>query len=397
MTKVRFIFIGVVFIIAAAAVIFFNHFEPPTNMTIEKISEFKITQISRNGNVFYDKRPIAGRELSQVKRVDIKRMQFNDEIYFMTDNQTAFEFYCHGTAFTVLPGSYLYYQPKTKEFWFYQGAFLWNKIGKKQKVDIFLKQAENTTGDTSPRVVTLSQKGKLRINPNTVILWNHEGSLKYNEGDEPHNLKANQTLISTPRRGVNIHPLLHPPEHISPVETIIALNEPGDSVVKFNWKAVRGAQLYILRLYSSILMEHILLEKEIETNRLNVDMLQFEDFGEFYWQVTPYDPVTQREGIPSKLGFIKVTGTLLDKETALRPPELKQASLNVNGNLVVIQGETDKDAQLFINNVAVPVTEGKFIHTVNFQSIGRHKIIFKILSPVGVEIIVEKSVNIYDQ
>jgi hypothetical protein len=324
-------------------------------------------------------------------------MQYSDEIYLATDRHTSFQFYCFGTSFTVLPDSYIYYQPKTKEFWFFKGKFYWKGEVKKKKVEISIKREEELD-ESPPQIITLSEAGRLHITGDWIKVWNYSGNLKFNYGSDTHDLKANNYLIYRKNKGVKESRILHSPEFISPEKKVISQNEPGDSVVKFNWKAVKGAQRYILRLYSSILKEDILYEKEVVTNRLNLDLLQFEDFGEFYWQVSAYDFENNGEGAPSEMGYLKLVGAILNKEKALKPPALVINTLDVNGNLVLIEGETEKNSQLFINNSPVTVNmDGTFIHTVNFEKIGRNRIDFKVISASGIETTVEKYVTTYDE
>jgi len=384
-----------VLIVLIGAVIMFNTFKSPVNLQIDKISEFKITQISGNGNVYFDNNPIESKHLSLAKRVDIKRMQYLDEIYLATDPHTSFQFYCFGTSFTVLPDSYIYYQPKTKECWFFKGKFHWNREAKKKKVEISIKREEELD-ESPPQIITLSDAGRLHITGDWIKVWNYSGNLKFNYGSDTYDLKTNNYLIYRKDQGVRESRILHSPEFISPEKKVISQNEPGDSVVKFNWKAVKGAQRYILRLYSSILREDILYEKEVVTNRLNLDLLQFEDFGEFYWQVSAYGLENNSEGAPSEMGYLKLVGAILNKEKALKPPALVINTLDVSGNMVLIEGETEKNTQLFINNAPVTVNmDGTFIHTVNFEKIGRHRIDFKVISASGIETTVERYVLIY--
>lgn len=398
MNKIRLIFLAVVLIILIVAGIKFNTFKSPVNPKISKISEFKITQISGNGNVFMDKNPIERKQLPLSQSVDMKRMLYPDEMYLMTDLHTSFEFYCFGASFTVLPNSYLYYQPKTMEIWFFPGEFHWEKKVKSKNIEISIKSEEAKDDESPPRIVTLSDAGRLKITRNIVEVWNYSGNLKFNDGEESYNLKPNQYLISKSRQKVATSRILHAPDVISPETRIISLNEPGDSIVKFSWRGVKGAQRYILRLFSSSLMENILYEKEVNTNRMNLDLLQFEDFGDFYWQVSAYDPEGGSEGAPSKLGYLKITGALLNKENILKPPELKINTFDVNGNLVLIGGETDKNASLFINDVSIPLNaDGTFFHTVNFSKIGRYPVFFKVISASGMETSVERYATIFDE
>ncbi len=398
MNKIRLIFLAVVLIILIVAGIKFNTFESPVNPKINKISEFKITQISGNGNIYFDKNPLERKYLSLSQAVEMKRMSYPDEMYLMTDTHTSFEYYCFGASFAVLPNSYLYYQPRTREIWFFPGTFLWKKEVKTKNIEISVKRGVEKDNESPPQIVTLSDAGKIKVTPNVVEVWNYSGDLKFNDGEETYTLQSNHYLILSRKQKVNTFRILHAPEVISPETKIISLNEPGDSIVKFSWRGVKGAQRYILRLFSSNLMGNILYEKEISSNRLNLDLLRFEDFGDFYWQVSAYDPVGGREGAPSKLGFLKLTGALLDKENILKPPELKINTFNVSGNMVLIGGETDETASLFINDAPININaDGTFFHTLNFPKIGRHPVFFKVISASGLETTEERYATIFDE
>jgi hypothetical protein len=398
MNKIRIIFLVMVFIILIVSVMMFNTSKSSVSLKIDKISEFKITQISGNGKVYFDKNPIDSERLSVAKSVDIKRMQYLDEIYLMTDRHTSFQFYCFGTSFTVLPDSYMYYQPITKEILFYRGKLYWNKELKGKEVEISIKREEQGLNEPAPQIITLSDAGKVHITGDSIKVWNYSGNLKFNYGSETYNLIDNNYLLYKNDQSIKTSQILHSPEFISPESKVISQNEPGDSVVKFNWKPVKGAQRYILRLYSSLLMEDTLYEKEVVSNRLNMDLLQFEDFGEFYWQVSAYDLENNREGAPSEMGYLKLVGAILNKDKVLKPPGLVIKTLDVNGNLVLIEGVTDKNAQLFINDVPINVNmDGTFVHTINFEKIGRNRIVFKVISASGLETEVEKYANTYDE
>lgn len=387
-----------VLLILIVAGIRFSLVQSPVNPKISNISEFKITQISGNGNLHADKLPLASKQLSLSNAVKIDRMQYQEELYLMTDSHTSFEFYCFGASFIVLPNSHLYYQPKTEDIRFFQGEFMWNKEVKNKTIEISIMRDVEDGIDSPPQIVTLPDTGKMKITRNLVEVWNYAGNLKFNDGGETYTLKANQYLVSYKGQKIVTSSILHAPEFISPESKIISLNEAGDSVVKFNWRAVKGAQRYIVRLFSSPLYENILYEKEVNNTHLNLDLLQFEDFGEFYWQVSPYDPEGSKEGVPSKPGYLKITGAILNKEKILKPPELKINAFNINGNMVLIGGETDKNATLFINEVPINLSmDGAFVHTVSFPKIGRYLVVFRVTSASGIETIVERYANIYDE
>ncbi len=398
MTKIRLIFIGTVFLLLVIGVVSFNSFKDPVEQPIEPISEFKITQISGNGNVYFSKTPIESGVLSRALHVDIKRMDYGNEFYLRSDKHTSFQFYCFGTTFVVRPSSYLYFQPKTKEIRFFEGECSWEKKKSKKAVEIAVPYEDPDEPDAPPQVLTLSNSGRLQIESGELRIWNHHGELTLNRKGETTPLPAKQMLIAPPGQDIVSNRILAAPEFISPVEKVISIKVAEDSVVTFNWKVVSGARNYLFRIYPSPLAGRRLFEREVDSNRLKLDLLQFDDFGEYYWQVVPLDPGTNIEGIPSKLGFLKLVGALLNKEEALKPPELHIKRLGTNGNLVLIEGSTDKNSSLYINDEPVTVTlEGQFIYTIHFKQLGKNKITFRVVSPMGTETVVERYATIYDE
>jgi hypothetical protein len=398
MNKIKLIFFAIFFLILSIAVLVFNTFHSPTSPQIRKISEFIITKISGNGNLYLDSKNLNRRTLASANPVKIKQIHYPEEIYLMTDNQTSFEFYCFGTAFTVMPDSYVAYQQKTKELNFLNGSFSWKREIKKGEVEASIKNTIESTGEPTQKILSLSNSGKLLITDNSIRIWNYSGNLKFNYGSDSRDLKSNQFLLYRRNNRITTAQILPSPEFISPENKIISLSQPGDSVVRFSWKVVKGATQYMLKIYSSSLKENTLFEKEVDINRATLDLLKFEDYIDYYWEVIPVDINNNIEGVPSKMGYVKMVGDLLNKEKILKPPELNIKTFDTNGNLVLIEGSTDINSQLFINDLFVTINmDGTFIHTINFEEVGRKKIIFKLISASGIEKIVEKFTTIYDE
>jgi hypothetical protein len=371
---------------------------------MEKISEFKITKISGNGKIYLNNKPMEKTDFTAFRPVDIKQMQYSRAMYLKADPHTSFEFYCLGTSFNVLPKSYLHYHPQKKELHFYSGEFYWVKRSRRGT-----KSKSMTVYIGEPRhKLMLSDSGRARFGENSTEIWNYSGALKLNVDEKEYNLTANQFVVRTispvgiqrfsrkeQSPSIQIIDILPMPRNIDPAKSDIVLNKPDDSIVRFNWRAVPGARRYIFRLYSSNLRENILVEKFLEVNRVNLDLLQFEERA-FYWEAFPVNPVNQREGVPSKMGEIKLVGYLLGKKSVQKPPELIIKSLTVNGNLVIIKGNADPNSQLFINGESVKIDlDGEFITTRSFKGLGRKQILFKLISPLGIETIKKRNVSIY--
>jgi hypothetical protein len=341
---------------------------------------------------------------------NVKEIKYPGEIFLKSDAQTSFEFLYSSTVFTVLPSSSLYFQTKTKEFYL-TGEFFWRKEIQKNKVEVNITSSEKikslfeqvntvTISDQEefPKIIlSLSETGRVRFENGVIHIWNYSGELKYNNNQEIHILKSNQ-MLQVIKNNTKIEDILPPPEYISPENKTIYLSNVDDSVLKFNWKSVMGASYYILRLYSSDLRENIISEKIVAINRKSLDILKFEDLNKIYWQVSAFDEEKKIEGVPSKFGQIKIIGFLLEKEKILKPPNLEITSLTVSGNMVLIKGEADANSQLFIDNEVVKIdSDGKFIHTLTFKTIGTKTILFRLISPSEIETVLQRQVVIFEE
>lgn len=392
MSKIRLLFFILVFVITAAGLLIFRNFEAPVNPEIQRISDFKVVEISGNGKIYQSKRPIRGDNVTSLDALDIKRMIFEEEIYLKSDRHTAFQFYCSGTSFSVLPGSSLYFHPKTRELYVYSGELYWQKMVKKKALDISLREPQNK--------MKLSDSGRIKIDDTGTWVWNFKGNLQVTFGGESFGIPAQkmfQALVTRRPRPPEVVDLLAAPQNPDPLDRRIDLVAPADSVVRFNWSVVPGVPVYIFRLYSSRLKENVLSEKHLSTNRVNVDLLLFEE-REFFWEVFPLDTSNQREGVPSRLGYIKLQGSLLAKKNIQEPPSLDIKSIQVTGNMVLIEGTAERNSQLYINDQQVNVdTEGGFIFTLTFKTMGPKRIFFRLQSPLGLETTTERFVTIHTE
>jgi len=394
MSKIRLLFLGIIFIISAVCMGIFSRIEAPFRSVEEKAADFIVTKISGSGKVYFHQKPMEGNDLSFYKTVDIKQMDYEGEMYLKSDSFTAFEFYFSGIYFNALPGSYLYFQPRTRELYFFTGEFFWRRELKGEKVSVSFLEPQD--------IASLSNSGRVRLIRDSVQVWNYDGGMDLNFIGEDFHLGSSQLfsfVIAEKQKSKSpeIFGLLPVPQNIDPDRSIITLRNADDSVVRFNWSVVRGSPRYLFRIYTSNLRENALYNKLIDINRVNVDLFQFEE-REFYWEVIPVDSATQREGIPSKMGYIKLIGSLFGKKNIQKPPALNVNDITTIGNLVIIKGNADVNSQLFIDNELVKIDQdGTFIHTKKFTSIGIKTIFFRLVSPLGLETTVERQVTIYEE
>ena len=228
MSKIRLLFLVVVSAISLfGCYLFITFHQSPPERKIDKISTFKITKISGRGKVYYDKKQIDTNDFTNTTAspLDIKQMNFEEEMYLKSESYTSFQFYCFGMSFVVLPNSYLYYRPQTKEFSFFEGEFYWKKEAKNNNVvEISVREPQH--------LMTLSDSGRVRIKGNGIEVWNYKGSLKFNFADKEYTLKENQSLSAYVAPGnrrqrepviLNILPF---PQQIDPAEKVVPLKNP---------------------------------------------------------------------------------------------------------------------------------------------------------------------------
>ena len=72
--------------------------------------------------------------------------------------------------------------------------------------------------------------------------------------------------------------------------------------------------------------------------------------------------------------------------------------MTVNGNMVLIRGNADINSELYVDEVSVKIdSNGIFIYTKRYKTLGLKQIIFRIVSPSGIESIQTKQVTIYEE
>lgn len=398
MNKIRFLFVVVVFLILLSSVFLFNTVKFRLEPDPGKISEFKITRISGPGTLYLDENPIAGGDFSNANPVGINSLDEDRQMYLMTDAQVSFEFYCWGTSFTVLPNSHLFYRPDPEELRVFPGEYAWKReVKSDRKITVLLAKKNEPGIDTALGSLTLSGAGQMNYSADLLVISNYSGSLAFQYGEQVYGLAPNQALVLGKDKKVQVVDILLAPEFIAPEDKFVVIEKPEDSILDFNWKPVLGAREYLLRLYTSSLKENILDEWLVADNTRRIN-LQVYELTEFFWQVTPYDSVNKKEGTPSRLGHVRLSGLLKGKEDALKPPHLVVTSLTVSGNVVLIKGEADKNSLLFINGDSCSIgIDGTFFATLNFRELGQKTIQLRLVAPTGVENNITRQVDIYDE
>lgn len=393
MTKIRWVFIIAVLVIFAFSVFTLNQIKVDIGSSIDEISDFQITRVSPKGKVFVSK---SGFGTGKGDPVDLQNMHYSNELYVSCDSQTAFEFFFMGAIFTVLPNSQLHFRAESNNFSLSRGELYWKRESKDRKIKLTIL---SDVSDSSSQVsVELSDEGHVRSFGSQLDIRNFSGRLVLRHKDGQSNLKSLQKVEFFKGQIKRFRDILPSPSLISPEDLEIDVKKLDDSNVRFSWKAEDSVKSYIVKIFSSDLMENLIHRETTYSNKINVNLIGFSGFSEFYWHVVPYDVAERIEGVPSKLGHILMRGDLLTTDSVLKPPVLTIESLTVSGSVVLIKGIAEIGSELFIDDIPKSVdAEGKFLHTITYKKVGTHTIVFKLVSPYKVETILEQQVNIYDE
>ena len=386
MKKIRLVFFGIILAIFILAIFYLNRLHLVSGTGVNPISELKITRIS-GGEYLY-------KDASQTETVGIRELVLPDEIELRGDSQTAFEFYYFDRAFVALPGSTIYLNRSLKEFTLKEGELYWENILKKgaSRLKISLPYESGAV---------LSPKGRIKIEDGVVKTWNFSGSMEFETAEGAVQLAAHQLAVYTNgarRDPVQLFEVLSPPEYISPESKKIAIRKAGDAFVTLSWKSASRPANYRVKVYGSPLRETVYFNEEFDSNRTTLDLLKFGNLKELYWEVLPVERDSNLEGVPSMMGCIKVLGVFIDKDLAASPPSMDIESVSVSGNMVLIKGDAEQNANLFINGDEVRIDmDGKFFHTITYSKVGSYTITFRLVSAGNVETVITRQVNIFEE
>ena len=381
MGKVKIVFSVITLIISVLFIVSSIKFEEKLDPGNDIAPVFQVTGISENSKLFQD--------LSLDTPQTVADKNFNKNLRIKTDSQTSFELLFKGSLLKVLPDSYIYYHPRREALSLLSGEFYWEKSG---EIPVSIYIGENGT------TLTLSVSGRIRKDAEgSLTVWNYRGGSVLKNGDEYIEIPESKSLFIDVKNKTKLSPIPVATTYISPEKLSVKINKFNDFLVKIDWKFVAGAPEYKVKLFSSPMRENLLLEKIVSTNRTGLDLEEFEQNREFYWEIVPLSEELI-EGEPSKMGMIRLQGILISEERDRRPPELAVTSMTVNGNLVLLRGSADINSELFVNDVPVKIdSNGIFIYTKRYKTLGLKKIVLRIVSPSGIESVQTKQVTIYEE
>jgi len=188
-------------------------------------------------------------------------------------------------------------------------------------------------------------------------------------------------------------PLLSAPPPFARFEA----NENGFASVALSWEKMTGAISYHVEMSTDPLFVQIHEERYgVIDNRLELPALRP---GLYHWRVTSTS-ADNINGLPSDARQLEVVEEAGDGEVPNegKPPTLIIDSVLVQGYMALVQGRTDRDAKVTINdeNAILNKEDGTFSHALPFAGRGTFKIVIVAESSSGVLEIAEKSIVIKD-
>jgi hypothetical protein len=164
--------------------------------------------------------------------------------------------------------------------------------------------------------------------------------------------------------------VLAPPELLEPINlTPIIAENPKTAAVHFEWKPVKDASTYWLRISSTSMFTRIVKEaKAVSGTSVDISGL---DAGDYFWNVTATSAKKLSSDVSETYKF-----TLVAQGKA-QEMLLEIQSTQLVGHAVEITGRTEPGAALIINAQPVPniAKDGTFRHFTEPLLPGEHTIV----------------------
>jgi hypothetical protein len=179
-----------------------------------------------------------------------------------------------------------------------------------------------------------------------------------------------QVTFKSDQAGVVQKKVIAPPTLLVPqnMELKLAKN-PKSTVLDFAWKDVPGAVAYHLQVSPSVMLSNFVVDKKV-TGHTSVEVSGLDE-GTYYWIVSSIDAkgVESQPSEPNRLNLVQEVGS--GSQVYLEITKIIQ-----HGNVVEVQGKTEPNSTVIINNEQVfSITpEGTFRHFISLPKSGSNQI-----------------------
>jgi hypothetical protein len=183
--------------------------------------------------------------------------------------------------------------------------------------------------------------------------------------------------------------ILPSPRALAPGDHKIFLTEDGkQSETRLVWSEVPGARSYRLQVGRDNLMSD-LAHDQSQRNGTQVALNDLEE-GSWFWRVAAVDGKGE-VGRFSNISQFRIAGPDSNLTADNRPPVLEVKEFLQTGSLVIINGQTESDANLWVDNLKVDVYEdGSFTAVVRLHRDGRSVLEIIAQDPAGNETVARR-------
>lgn len=244
----------------------------------------------------------------------------------------------------------------------------------------------------------LTDLGKAIINPNCIarIIYNPgqatlvvsvlKGRVELEKGSQSTSIRNNQQSAIKSNQLQRLPEDLPPPPELTSPDNFAEFysNQNGFSLVTLNWEREEKAQNYRVQVSSNPFFTSVVRDRPFFPGT----SMAFPDLtnGTYFWRVLSMSP-TDLEGMPSESRRFQILEpkTREDKPVDGKPPHLKISKTQVQGYMYIIQGNSEKDATVWVNNEKAILDDftGNFIFTASFPVAGIHEVSIVAMDRAG--------------
>lgn len=274
--------------------------------------------------------------------------------------------------------------------------------GSTKVTNLYLEKGELTVSlidvPDNVQLHVATDHGKALINPNcrTDILYRpangmmqtrvQQGRVDLQNSGKTTAVRNNQQVIirnnQMPQFAVDIPPApdLDAPDNFAEFFS----NQNGFALVSLSWTRQEKAQNYRVQVSTNSFFTSLVRDRPFFAGT----SMAFPDLtnGTYFWRVISTDS-KDREGMPSLARSFQIvepktrTGSPVDS----KPPHLKVSDTQVQGYMYIIQGNSEKDATVWVNNEKAILDDytGNFIFTASFPVAGVHEVSIVAMDRAG--------------
>lgn len=195
------------------------------------------------------------------------------------------------------------------------------------------------------------------------------GSAELNRGSEHLNIGQWERAAFPTGGPITKSQVLAPPELVEPINlSPIIVADPKRDPIHFSWKPVLTAKMYEFQASTTSMFNHVVMEKKISTNSVDITGLAP---GDYFWRVRAVD---EKNATSDESNSFKFTLVTQGKELEML---LEVDDTELHGNNVEVIGRTEPGAALIINGeqVADIKPDGRFRYFTQPMTRGSHTIV----------------------